>query len=149
VAEFMERAKQEIPTFSGIKYTSGDLEKGILTLKHGQVFLGSDTVLLGALALGFNSAIMTTLNICPEYGIKILESFKKGDLKQALELQRKLNYEIQEILKLSELWNKISRNSNRIPFFFLLENNEFIPSMKAAFNSKFPSLNMGATRNPL
>ncbi len=120
VAEFMERAKQEIPTFFGIKYTSGDLEKGILTLKHGQVFLGSDTVLLGALALGFNSTIMTTLNICPEHSIRIVESFKKGELKQALEHQRKLNYEIQEILKLSEYFSiKIGFKSSVILIYSL------------------------------
>lgn len=109
VAEFMERAKQEIPTFYGIKYTSGDLEKGIQCLKHGQVFLGSDTVLLGAMALGFNSTIMTTLNICPEHSIRIMDAFNKGKLSEALQHQQKLNYEIQEILKLSE---------------FLIENSE-------------------------
>lgn len=98
VAEFMEKAKKEIPTFYGIKYTSGDLEKGVPCLKHGQVFLGCDVVLLGALALGFTSTIMTTLNICPEYSIKIVELLKNGKVQEARDVQYKLNDEIKNIL---------------------------------------------------
>lgn len=98
VAEFMEKAKKEIATFYGIKYTSGDLEKGVACLKHGQVFLGSDIVLAGALALGFTSTIMTTLNICPELSIKVAEFLKNGKVKEAREYQYKLNDEIADIL---------------------------------------------------
>lgn len=69
MSSFMELASKEIKTFRGIKYTSGDLEKGLACLKYGQVFLGADTILVGALALGFDCAIMTSLNMHPEMSL--------------------------------------------------------------------------------
>ena len=101
MAEFMKLAKIEIPNFAGIKYTSGDLEKGVACLKYGQVFLGADTILSGAIALGFDSAIMTTLNIFPEYSIKIMDLMKNGKVADAIIVQYQLNDKIGEILQLS------------------------------------------------
>lgn len=97
----MSLAKKEIPNFAGIKFTSGDLEKGVACLRHGQVFLGADTILSGALALGFESAIMTTLNICPELSLQIVEAMAEGKLADALATQNKLNEKVAEILALS------------------------------------------------
>lgn len=91
MATFMQLARKEIPSFTGIKFTSGDLEKGIQCLKHGQVFLGSDTILVGALALGFESAIMTSLNINPEISLKIIELMKKEKVAEARIQQNILN----------------------------------------------------------
>lgn len=98
----MSQARKEIPNFAGIKFTSGDLEKGVACLKHGQVFLGADTILSGALALGFESAIMTSLNICPELSLQIVDAMTKGNLAEALATQNILNDKVAEILKLSE-----------------------------------------------
>lgn len=97
-AEIMEKAKKEIPTFCGIKFSSGDLEKGVACLKYGQVFLGSNTILISALTLGFTSAIMTSLNVCPEHAIKVAEFLEKGNVKEARKNQYKLNDEIEDIL---------------------------------------------------
>jgi N-acetylneuraminate lyase len=130
MANFMELAKKEIPSFVGIKYTSGDLEKGIPCLKHGQVFLGSDTILSGAIALGFKNAIMTSLNINPEISLKIVELMENGKVVEAREQQQKLNDFVGEALKKG--------------------NGEWVPSMKKAFNDEFgSSLNLGLTRKPL
>lgn len=130
MASFMELATKEIKTFAGIKYTSGDLEKGLPCLKHGQVFLGSDTILCGALALGFDNAICTSLNINPEISIKIVHFMEQGKVREAREQQNILNKFIEEALKKG--------------------NGEWVPSMKRAFNEEFgETLNLGAVRKPL
>lgn len=98
MANFMELARKKIPSFVGIKYTSGDLEKGIPCLKHGQVFLGSDTILAGALALGFENAIMTSLNINPEISLKIIDLMEKGKVAEAREQQTILNKFVERAL---------------------------------------------------
>jgi N-acetylneuraminate lyase len=130
MASFMELAAKEIKTFTGIKYTSGDLEKGIPCLKHGQVFLGSDTILCGALALGFDNAIMTSLNINPEVSLKIVNFMESGKVKEARAQQQLLNTFVEGALK----------NGN----------GEWVPSMKKAFNDEYGNvLNLGVTRKPL
>lgn len=89
--EFMELCRRQLPAFAGIKYTSGDMEMAVKCQKHGQVFIGCDTILVGALALGFKNAIMTSLNIHPEISFKIVELMKEGKVSEARKEQRKLN----------------------------------------------------------
>lgn len=103
MASFMELASKKIPSFAGIKFTSGDLEKGIPCLKHGQVFLGSDTILTGALALGFDNAIMTSLNINPEISLKIISLMGQGKVTEAREQQAILNRFVESTLKNGKL----------------------------------------------
>lgn len=99
MASFMALASKKIPSFVGIKYTCGDLEKGIQCLKHGQVFLGSDTILTGALALGFTNAIMTSLNINPEVSLKIISLMEQGKVVEARDQQNILNQFVDETLR--------------------------------------------------
>lgn len=129
MAKFMEEASKKISNFAGIKYTSGDLEKGLPCLKHGQVFLGSDTILCGALSLGFSSAIMTSLNIYPEKSVKILQYIKSGKVEKAREEQ----------MALCELIEEILHNGG----------GDWVRSMKKAFNEKFKDIQMGQPRDPL
>lgn len=129
MASFMELARKKIPSFTGIKFTSGDLEKGIQCLKHGQVFLGSDTILTGALALGFTNAIMTSLNINPEISLKIISLMEQGRIEDAREQQNILNQFVEGALRTG--------------------NGEWVPSMKKAFNEHFSECNLGSTRKPL
>lgn len=129
IANFMALAKTKIANFAGIKYTSGDLETGLQCLKHGQVFLGSDTILCGALALGFTSAIMTSLNIYPEISLKILQLINDGKINDAREQQNVLCDIIENIL--------IEGGGN------------WVRSMKIKFNKKFNNLQLGPCRDPL
>lgn len=99
MGNFMKLARKEIPSFTGIKFTSGDLEKGIQCLPHGQVFLGSDTILTGAVALGFTNAIMTSLNINPEISLKIISLMEQGKVVEAREQQNILNQFVEATLK--------------------------------------------------
>uniref|UniRef100_A0A182JTV7 N-acetylneuraminate lyase n=1 Tax=Anopheles christyi TaxID=43041 RepID=A0A182JTV7_9DIPT len=125
---FLDHAEREIPNFRGIKYTSGDLEQGCACLKKGRtIFLGADTILCGAVAVGFDSFIMTTINICPEAAFEIIADMDRGALKEAREKQRLLNARIAEILT----------------------HGDWVSAMKKAFRERFPSIQVGITRPPL
>lgn len=128
MAELTAIAKKEISNFAGIKYSSGDLEKALPCLNNGQVFIGSNTILCGALALGFNSAIMTSLNVFPEPSVKMMKCFSDGKWHEAQEQQRILNDFIQSSMKKYGDW---------------------LPSMKKTFNDKFEDISMGEVRKPL
>jgi N-acetylneuraminate lyase len=100
IPRFIDLAKESIPNFCGLKYTSGDLEQGIACLKSNvQIFLGADTILCAALAAGFDSAIMTSLNICPEYSNNIVRAMNSGKISEAQGQQKELNGKIKNILK--------------------------------------------------
>lgn len=125
---FLDRAEKEIANFRGIKYTSGDLEQGSSCLKEGRtIFLGADTILCGAVAAGFDSFIMTTINICPEAALEIIAAMDRGAVADAREKQRLLNARIGEILA----------------------HGDWVSAMKKAFRERFPSIEVGTTRPPL
>uniref|UniRef100_A0A182QP80 N-acetylneuraminate lyase n=1 Tax=Anopheles farauti TaxID=69004 RepID=A0A182QP80_9DIPT len=125
---FLDKAEKEIPNFRGIKYTSGDLEQGTACLKEGRtIFLGADTILCGAVAAGFDSFIMTTINICPEVAIQIVSDMNRGALEDARTQQRALNERIASILK----------------------HGDWVTAMKKAFRERFPNIEIGHTRPPL
>lgn len=89
-------AEKAIPTFNGIKFTSNDLNEGVACLKPGRkVFLGSNTLFLGALAQGFDSGILVSLNVFPEYAQEILSAVQEGRWTDAqktqLELTKRFN----------------------------------------------------------
>ncbi|KAK4885262.1 hypothetical protein RN001_001533 [Aquatica leii] len=130
MGEFLRKITGEISTFSGIKFTSTVLDEGYaaVTANDGKysVFLGADTVMAGAYALGFDSAIATTLNIFPQYGQQILQCIKDGNITEAQSKQSDLNSAIGIITK----------------------NGTWVPTMKIAMNL-LTSLNVGPTREPL
>lgn len=112
---FCDLAEQQINTFCGIEYANGDLAEGVTVLKQGRnVLLGCDVALVAGLALGVDAAILTTLNICPEFVISIYDSIVHNKLREAQEAQAKLNRRIWEI-------------TNHGKF-------DWIESMKAEFN---------------
>lgn len=83
----MDLAEEKIPNFRGIKYTSDDLDLlpiSALTPTR-TVFVGSDVKCLEAHRRGFDSFIMTTLNMKPEISLKIQRTFpsSSADLDQA------------------------------------------------------------------
>lgn len=128
MADLTALAKKEIPNFAGIKFSSGDIEKALPCLKNGQVFIGPNTILCGALALGFNSAIMTSLNVFPEPSVKMLKYFDEGQWDKAQEQQKILNDFIQASMRKYGDW---------------------LPAMKKSFNEQFKEMEMGDVRKPL
>nr|CAH7768349.1 unnamed protein product [Callosobruchus chinensis] len=95
MGKFLNEIPSQVPTFQGIKYTSNDLDGGLAALKANKgnyaVFLGADTLMASAFAMGFDSVIATTLNIVPQYAVKIRDSIKSNKIEEARELQLRLN----------------------------------------------------------
>lgn len=124
---FCDLAEATIPNFVGIKYTSNDLAMGSACLKPGRsIFLGADTLLSAGLVLGFDSAIMTTLNICPAVSLTIMKHITNGQIKEAQKTQKELTARVDKILA----------NGN----------GEWVSSMKKAFNECRPH---GVSAGPL
>lgn len=122
-------AEEAMSNFVGLKYTSGDLDQGTACLKSGRsVFLGAATVLCGALALGFDSSIMTIHNICPELPKSIVELMQTDRLADARLVQQALTSRVLDIQRRGGDW---------------------VPAMKAEFNRHNPALFAGSTRKPL
>jgi N-acetylneuraminate lyase len=126
---FLELAEQHISTFCGIDYVNGDLTEAVTLLKQGRnIFIGHDTILVAALALGFDAAILTTLNIVPEFVITIYESILNNKLREAQEAQIKLNHRIGEITNYGKL--------------------DWVESMKTEFNKVNTVFQAGPWRKP-
>ncbi|KAJ6649814.1 N-acetylneuraminate lyase [Pseudolycoriella hygida] len=127
LARFCDLAEERIPNFCGIEYANGDLAEGVTVLKQGRnVLLGSDTVLAAGLVLGFDSAILTTLNICPEHAVNIYDSISNYKLREAQESQAKLNQRIWDITNKGQLdWIESMKTE-----FNKVNNNEFGPCRK-------------------
>lgn len=125
---FCDLAEKEIPNFCGLKYTSGNMEEGVACLKKGRcLFLGADTILTGALALGFDSAILTTLNMFPEYSIEIYEYMRNNKWHEAMTVQKKMNKKIWEICPRGGDW---------------------VETMKTEFNKINTTFKIGPCRKP-
>ncbi|KAK5647633.1 hypothetical protein RI129_002525 [Pyrocoelia pectoralis] len=130
MGEFLNKVQDTIPTFNGIKFTSTVLDEGYAAVKacneRYTIFLGADTVMAGAYALGFESSIATSLNMLPQFGQQIVQCIKDGNIKEAQEKQNDLNSAIQIITKYGA----------------------WVPSMKMAMNLLSP-LDLGPTREPI
>ena len=89
----------QIENVAGLKITIPDYFKYALVnqIDGGRLnnLNGPDEMLICGLSIGADGAIGTTYNIVPKLAVKIYDSFKKGDMKTALEYQNKLNKFIQ------------------------------------------------------
>lgn len=86
LVEFLEIMLEEVPNFSGVKYTDENLcEFARCAALSGrlQMLFGRDEMLLGALAMGAEAAIGTTFNYLPKIYHGILDAFEAGDLAKA------------------------------------------------------------------
>lgn len=89
-------ADKQIPSFNGIKFSNSDLNECVACLKPDRkVFLGSNTVFLGALAQGIDSGILVSLNVFPELAVDIFTAVKENRWADAqatqLELTKRFN----------------------------------------------------------
>jgi N-acetylneuraminate lyase len=85
--EFVERAAERIPNFSGLKYTGGDLMAYQRCLRAAggtlDVAWGRDEWLLAAVALGARGAVGSTYNFAAPVYHRLLEAFAKSDWETA------------------------------------------------------------------
>lgn len=128
--QFLNLSVGQIPTFQGIKYTSNDLSEGYNALKAADgryaVFLGADTLIQPAFALGFDSVIATSLNMLPQHSVEIVKAIKENRVEDAKVIQEKLTAACKVITK----------------------DGAWVPTMKVAMNL-FTPINVGLARPPL
>ncbi|KAJ9436216.1 4-hydroxy-tetrahydrodipicolinate synthase [Diplonema papillatum] len=97
VKKFLEEGGPLIPTLHGVKYTSTNLAEmaDVASVGHGKydVMAGLGEQMLAALAMGAESAVSAPFNVpfAMGYYHRIQEQFAKGDMKEALKLQKKIN----------------------------------------------------------
>lgn len=93
--EVIEKLVDECSNVVGIKDSSGNLTLTTEYIEKGgerfSVLAGRDTLILATLMSGGKGCIAATANVVPKIVVRIYESFMAGDMKAALEAQRKLN----------------------------------------------------------
>jgi N-acetylneuraminate lyase len=92
----------ENPMVVGVKHTSLDLyalERMRNAYPDKIFYNGFDEMYLSALAIGADAAIGTTVNLFAPRFIKIRELYKKGDFKQALVEQEKVNSGVELLVR--------------------------------------------------
>ena len=87
VPDFIQRARERIPNFRGIKFTHSDLMEYqrclALAADDLQVAWGTDEMLLGALAVGARAAVGSTYNYAAPLYRRMMDAFEAGDLAAA------------------------------------------------------------------
>ncbi|MCM8762292.1 MAG: dihydrodipicolinate synthase family protein [Candidatus Omnitrophica bacterium] len=93
----------DIENIVGLKYTHPDmylLQDLIIKAKGKWIaFSGPDELFLPALTMGAVGCIGSTQNVLPEIFIEIYKSFKEGDIKRAMELQRRITVAVSLLKK--------------------------------------------------
>ena len=88
------RRLAEIDNIVGIKDSSGDLTLTAQYImecpREFAVLAGRDSLILATLLYGGKGAVAATANVAPKLIVGIYESFMRGDLEKARELQFKL-----------------------------------------------------------
>jgi len=88
--ELVERAREHIPRFAGVKFTSSDLLVLQELLGRGlDVLHGTDETLLAGLALGLRGAVGSTYNLAPGPPLRLVQAQRAGDLESARVEQRR------------------------------------------------------------
>lgn len=92
----VERLAREVDNIVGIKDSSGDMTQTEEFIRRTQdidfkVFGGKDTLIYATLAHGGVGAVCTTANYMPDLVVSVYNAYLKGNLRQALEYQFKLN----------------------------------------------------------
>lgn len=89
-------AEQEIPNFGGIKFTSND---------------SLDQILSATLALGFDSAILVSLNVFPEFGQAVNNAIQENRWKGAISAQKVLTEQFNNLATtLKAQFNQVNSN---------------------------------------
>lgn len=92
----VERLAREVDNIVGIKDSSGDMTQTEEFIRRTQdidfkVFGGKDTLIYATLVHGGVGAVCTTANYMPDLVVSVYNAYLKGNPRQALEYQFKLN----------------------------------------------------------
>ena len=98
----------DLPNVSGIKYTGSDYYSVEQLMRFVDrpiaVMNGFDQQLVAGLAMGFDGGIGTTYNFAPHVYCDLYDSFKRGDVERAFQLQRDIN-RVTELMCRFENWS--------------------------------------------
>ncbi len=87
VSDFMQQAKDSIPTLTGIKFTHEDLfdygRSGEFDGGRYAMLFGRDEILLAGLSLGAAGAVGSTYNFAAPLFVNLMKAFAAGDLATA------------------------------------------------------------------
>jgi N-acetylneuraminate lyase len=85
VPELLEKGRERIPNFQGLKFTHNDLMElqECLALGDFDVVFGFDEMLLAGLTLGCQGAVGSTYNFAAPVYQRLMNAFAKGDLETA------------------------------------------------------------------
>lgn len=91
IFEFLKAASKRIPNLAGIKFTHENLMdySRCLNFENGRfnVLFGRDEILLASLAMGAPGAVGSTYNYMAPIYNRVIDAFKKGDMKAARKFQ--------------------------------------------------------------
>jgi N-acetylneuraminate lyase len=91
LVQFIRAARQRVPAFAGIKFTSPNVHEFQSCVQAAgddlDIFWGVDEMLLSGLAVGARGAVGSTYNYAPALYRRLLEAFGKGDLEAARQWQ--------------------------------------------------------------
>lgn len=108
--QFLQLAEKSIPNFAGIKYTSSKLHEyqTCLAYKDGKydMLFGMDEMLLPAMAVGAKGAIGSTYTFAAPFYYKMMESFNRGDIERAKNIQ-------QNLIKIIRIFSKYPMVANQ------------------------------------
>jgi N-acetylneuraminate lyase len=103
MVELLQIAAERIPNFRGIKFTHGDMMEfqRCRAINGGEfdIAWGVDEMLLGALAVGTDAAVGSTYNYAAPLYLRMIDSFRSGDLETAQELGRQVTELVAVLLK--------------------------------------------------
>lgn len=92
MARFIDKIARMLPNFAGIKFTHEDLMDFSLCLDYQDgafdMLWGSDECMLSALVLGCRGAVGSTYNYAAPLYLKLIEEFNKGNIEEAVKLQK-------------------------------------------------------------
>ncbi len=86
----------------GVKHTSNNLyslERMKTAFPDKVFFNGFDEQFLGALSMGAQATIGTTVNVFASLFLKVKDAFEEGDFSRALTIQSEINYCVEEMCK--------------------------------------------------
>jgi N-acetylneuraminate lyase len=103
MSEFITKAAEAIPTFSGIKFThSNVMDFGLVSeASNGRydILFGRDEILLAGLAMGAKGAVGSTYNYSARLYYKMMHDFSAGRIAEAKAQQIKIQRCILPLLK--------------------------------------------------
>jgi len=143
----------KIKNIIGLKYTSYDfytLQDLLLKVKKWIAFSGPDEMFLPALTMGVSGCIGSTQNVLPEIFVEIYRNFKEGNIKKAMELQRRITIAVSLLKKYGGMtaWKTalkfrgVDAGFCRNPIKEKLSNEEE-KRLKKEWKNKFPEFSEG------